>query len=77
VESPHPNTMEISYNKHFSNYNMDKQQVIHLIHVVVWKQVYINYQLHHLVLVFVKENLKDHLHDNLKEFKIGTSNEEG
>jgi hypothetical protein len=33
--------------------------------------------LHHPNLVFVEANLKDHLHDNLKEFKIRTSNEEG
>ncbi len=68
--------MATSYNKHFSNYNMGKKQVIQLIPVIVWKQVYINYQLHHLDLVFVEEILKDYLHDNLEEFKIGTSNEE-
>jgi len=33
--------------------------------------------LHHPCLVFVEENLKDHLHDTLKELKIGTNNEEG
>jgi hypothetical protein len=43
----------------------------------VWKQVYIYYQLHHPNLVFVEGNLKDYLHDNLKEFKTGTNNEEG
>jgi hypothetical protein len=76
MEFPHLNTMATSYNKHFSNYNMGKKQVIQLIPVIVWKQVYINYQLHHLDLVFVEEILKDYLHDNLEEFKIGTSNEE-
>ncbi len=33
--------------------------------------------MHHLDLVFDDENLKDYFHDSLKEFKIGTSNEEG
>ncbi len=69
--------MVASYNKHFSNYNMGEKQVIQLILVVVWKQVYIYYQLHHPYLVFVEENLKDRLHDSLKEFKIGTSHEKG
>ncbi len=55
---------------------MGKKHVIQLILVVMCKQVNINYQLHHLDLVFAEENLKDCLHDNL-EFKIGTSNEEG
>jgi len=56
---------------------MGKKHVIQLILVVVCKHVYINYQLHHLDFVFVEENLKNCLHDSLKEFKIGTSNEEG
>ncbi len=33
--------------------------------------------MHHLGLVFVEETLKDHLHDTLKELKIGTNNEGG
>jgi hypothetical protein len=40
------------YNKHFANYNMGKKQVIQLIPNVVWKQVYIDYQMHHPNLVF-------------------------
>jgi hypothetical protein len=56
---------------------MGKKQVIQFIPSVVWKQVYIDYQMHCPNLIFVEENLKDHLHDNSKEFKIGTSNEEG
>jgi hypothetical protein len=60
--------MTTSYNKHFASYNMGKKQVIQLIVVVVWKQVYIDYQLHHPNLIFVEKNLKDHLCDSLKEF---------
>ncbi len=47
---------------------MGKKQVIQLIVVVVWKQVYIDYQLHHPNLIFVEKKLKDHLCDSLKEF---------
>jgi hypothetical protein len=70
VESPHLNTIATSYNKHFAKYNMGKKKVIQLILGVAWKQVYIDYQMHHPNLVFVEKNLKDHLHDSLKELKL-------
>jgi hypothetical protein len=44
-------------------------------HVVVWKQFYINYQLHHPNLVFIEETFKYFPCDILKELKIGTNNE--
>jgi hypothetical protein len=46
VESLHLSTMAVSYNKHFASYNKGKKHVIQLIPFVVWKQVYIDYQLH-------------------------------
>jgi hypothetical protein len=49
--------MVVSYTKHFSNY-MRKKQMIQFIIVVVWKQLYIDYQLHHPNLVFVEENFE-------------------
>ncbi len=60
--------MATSYNLHFVNYNMGKKQVSQLI-LVIWKQVYTNYQMVYLDLIFVKEILKDHLCDTLKELK--------
>jgi hypothetical protein len=69
--------MATSYNKHFASYNMGKKHVTQLIPIKAWKQIYSDYQLHHPNLVFVKETLKDHLHDTLKELKTRTSNEEG
>jgi len=59
--------MATSYNLHFVNYNMGKKQVSQL--VVIWKQVYTNYQMVYLDLIFVEEILKDHLCDTLKELK--------
>jgi hypothetical protein len=50
--------MAASYNKGFANYNMGKKQVIQLIPGVVWKQVYIDYQMHHPDFVFLQENWK-------------------
>jgi hypothetical protein len=47
---------------------MGKKQVSQLI-LVIWKQVYTNYQMVYLDLIFVKEILKDHLCDTLKELK--------
>jgi hypothetical protein len=61
--------MGTSYNLHFVNYNMGKKQVTQLILVVIWKQVYTNYQMVYLDLIFVKEILKYHLCNTLKEFK--------
>jgi hypothetical protein len=46
---------------------MGKKQVSQL--VVIWKQVYTNYQMVYLDLIFVEEILKDHLCDTLKELK--------
>jgi hypothetical protein len=46
-------------------------------HVVMWKKIYINYQLHHLDLIFVQETLKYYLCAILKELKIRINNEEG
>jgi hypothetical protein len=54
AESPHLNTMVASYYKHFTSYSRGKKQLTQLILVVVWKQVYIYYQLHHINSVFVK-----------------------
>jgi hypothetical protein len=77
MESPHLSTMVAFYYKHFASYSRGKKHVTQLILVVMWKQIYIDYQLHHINLVFVKKTLKGHLHDTFKELKIRSSNEEG
>jgi hypothetical protein len=56
---------------------MGKIHVTQLIHVIVWKHIYIDYQVHPPYLVFAIETVKDCLCDTLKEFKTITSNEKG
>jgi acetyl/propionyl-CoA carboxylase alpha subunit len=51
--------------------------VTQFIPILVWKQIYIDYQLHHIDLIFVEDTLKDCFCDTLKELKIRISNEEG
>jgi hypothetical protein len=53
--------MATSYNVHFVNYNMDKNQVTQVILVAIWKKNYTNYQMVYFDLNFVEEILKDHL----------------
>jgi hypothetical protein len=53
--------MATSYNVHFVNYNMDKNQVTQVILVAIWKKNYTNYQMVYFDLIFVEEILKDHL----------------
>jgi hypothetical protein len=71
------NTMAMSYNLHFANYSLGKKHVTQLILVVVWKQVYTDYQTNHLDSYLAKETFKDQLWDTLKELKIEISNEKG
>jgi hypothetical protein len=71
------NTMVILYNLHFANYNLDKKQITQLIPTIMWKQIYIDYQVIHLDSYIVKKTLKDKLQDILKELKIRASNEKG
>ncbi len=44
VESLHLSTMAISYHLQFANYKMGKKQVIQLIPIFMWNQVYVYYQ---------------------------------
>ncbi len=69
--------MVILYNLHFANYNLDKKQITQLIPTIMWKQIYIDYQVIHLDSYIVKKTLKDKLQDILKELKIRASNEKG
>jgi hypothetical protein len=69
--------MAIFYNLHFANYNLDKKQIIQLTPTIMWKQIYIDYQVIHLDSYIVKETLKDKLQDILKELKTRASNEKG
>jgi hypothetical protein len=76
VEFIQLSTMVTSYNLYFENYSIGKKQMIWLIFIAMWEQIYINYQVIYLNSIFVEETLKDYLGDTLKELKIGTSNEE-
>jgi hypothetical protein len=60
------NTMATSYNLHFANYSLGKKHVTQLILILVWKQVYIDYQAKHLDSYLAKETFKDQLWDTLK-----------
>ncbi len=76
VEFVQLSTMVTSYNLYFENYSIGKKQMIWLIFIAMWKQIYINYQVIYLNSIFIEETLKDYLGNTLKELKIGTSNEE-
>ncbi len=69
--------MSTSYNLHFANYSSNKKQVIQFIHIVVWKQIYTNYQVTYLDSYLVEGTFKDQWHDNLKELKTRTLIEMG
>jgi hypothetical protein len=51
--------MVMFYNLHFINYSLGKKHVIQLILVVVWKQVYTDYEANHLDSYLAKETFKD------------------
>jgi hypothetical protein len=51
--------MATSYNLQFANYSLSKKQVTQLIPIVVWKQVYIDYQTTYLDSCIVEETLKN------------------
>jgi hypothetical protein len=54
------NTMATFYNLHFAkNYNLGKKHVTQPIFVVVWKQVYTDYQTNHLNSYLVEKTLED------------------
>jgi hypothetical protein len=53
------NAIATFYNLHFANYSLGKKQIIQFTLVVVWKQVYIDYQATYLGSYLVEETLKD------------------
>jgi hypothetical protein len=53
------NAIATFYNLHFANYSLGKKQVIQFTLVVVWKQVYIDYQATYLDSYLVEETFKD------------------
>jgi hypothetical protein len=71
------NTMVISYNLHFANYSLGKKHVTQFIPIIVWKQVYMDYQTAYLYSYLMEKTFKDRLRDTLKELEIGISNQEG
>jgi len=71
VDSIQFNTMATSYNLHFANYSLGKKQVTQLILIVVWKQIYINYQTTYLDSYLAEKTLKY----ILKELKTRISNQ--
>jgi hypothetical protein len=71
VDSIQLNTMVTFYNLHFANYSLGKKQVTQLIHIVMWKQIYINYQTTYPDSYLVEETLED----ILKELKTRISNQ--
>jgi hypothetical protein len=69
--------MSTSYNLHFANYGLNKKQVIQFIPIVVWKQIYTNYQVTYLDSYLVKATFKDQWRHTVKELKTRTSIEMG
>jgi hypothetical protein len=69
--------MSTFYNLHFANYNLNKKQVIQFIPIVVWKQIYTNYQVTYLDSYLAEGTFKDQWCDTLKELKTRISIEMG
>jgi hypothetical protein len=61
----------------FATNNMCKKQVVYLIFNVIWRLMYVNYQVKCLDFMFMEEALEEHLCDTLKELKMKNYNEEG
>jgi hypothetical protein len=52
---------------HFVAYSTSKKHVTQLIPTIVWKQVYINYQIIYLEYILAKKTLKNRLRNTLKD----------
>jgi len=77
VEFMQINTLVTMYNNHLATYNIGKKHFIQFIPNVMWKCVYQVYFNVCPKVPFVKETLKDHLWETLKELKTNNSNEGG
>ncbi len=51
--------MATSYNLHFANYSLGKKQVTQFIPIVMWKQIYIDYQTIYLDSYLAEKTFKD------------------
>lgn len=75
VGSIHLSTLVAAYNVHFPLYCEGRTKVSQVIPVIVWRNVYLEYQKVYPVSPFQEETLKERLRESLKELETGTSNE--